>query len=1045
MAGRWRRGKDALQEELPEQVFPLAQAAEVQDQKPCERHAGPVEDTDKTKPEVQESLAQPAHSGPSTSSVGESRWRRNAASAEAETRRLTPSSFVLLRSGLRVPVLGLGTRQLKGAECREAVRMALRSGYRLIDTAPGFGNEEEIANGIRAAGLRREDVFLVTKLSPAEHGDAEEVEEALHAALQRLGTGYIDLFLIQSPQGGSVIWTWDAVLAVRDRGLARAVGVCNFSAAHLAGLAATGRELPEVLQVELHLAQQQQELTAHCARNGIAVMAASPLARGQLCRSSHGSFPDAWRSLAGMAAKKGRNQAEIAVRWCLQKGYVALPKSKSQGHLEANAAFGFDLTSAAVGIDPLAKTIHFFVFAFKWLLVINKDIDLSNSQGNSIEDFSFFESTEQETGKALPLYLDPAEFSDYLRGDYFYEILGDELGSGSETEMARCSAWLGNMSDYPLRLYFERLKLWYRIYEGDDTMVGPLVAGRLQGKAQRLGMQLRLPRPDGGVDGGSDALVRLSVDEVRDPSNPNVVIQHAIPSGIQALCNSVKDAFGVSDQEMVSQSIEAFFEFKRGKLSFQEYAIEFDIRLEEAVSRAGLDLNDVAKFYLFFRGSGLPYKFVEDIKLQLQGDLRRYQEARALALRLITKKDDSGENYFEDTEPGPPGEEAWDSPSWIDEGWSWIEETSPSHRAEYWQESSYYDEPYYDGIYYDEDYEYYENEGWNESWEEPANEEPDAATSAEQTETSESYPLKGKNKRPGCSACGSRWHSSGSCPVASNSSYGGGKGKGKPKGYGSPGGWKGKSKKGFGKGKGKGKWMNKGKGSKGRGKGYHGYVSEKTLVGSFGESRGLATPPKAKVVHSKLDHDDSPVLPLGARTKAAEATTGEKAEAAAATSSLPKTLDFTFATGVYSDSLSYHTILGEKRWGLLVDPGAASGLVGSETLRDLMEHCLPGDQARTVQLRHDRTSVSGINGTPEQTLGEVSLPLRMLDMNGTFSAEVIGGEGSLCPALLSNPALRKQSAAILTNHFENGDGVLILRDGRDNWKYLHILLADSGH
>ncbi|CAE7308153.1 ytbE, partial [Symbiodinium necroappetens] len=123
----------------------------------------------------------------------------------------------------------------------------------------------------------------------------------------------------------------------------------NFSAAHLARLAATGRELPEVLQVELHLVQQQQELTAYCAGNGIAVMAASPLARGQLCRPSHGSFPDAWRSLAGMAAKKGRSQAEIAVRWCLQRGYIAVPKSKSQGHVEANAAFGFELTSADAG------------------------------------------------------------------------------------------------------------------------------------------------------------------------------------------------------------------------------------------------------------------------------------------------------------------------------------------------------------------------------------------------------------------------------------------------------------------------------------------------------------------------------------------------------------------------------------------------------------------------------------------------------------------------------------------------------------------------
>ena len=146
------------------------------------------------------------------------------------------------------------------------------------------------------------------------------------------------------------------------------------------------------------------------------------------------------------------------------------------------------------------------------------------------------------------------------------------------------------MSDYPLRLYFERLKLWYRVFDGDDTLVGPLVAGRLQGKAQRLGMNLRLIRPDGSYDVGSDALVRLSVEEVRDPQNPNVTLQHAIPSGVQALCNSLKEAFGLSDQEIVNRAIEEFFEFRRGagnKLSFQEYGVEWDFRLEEARLRQG--------------------------------------------------------------------------------------------------------------------------------------------------------------------------------------------------------------------------------------------------------------------------------------------------------------------------------------------------------------------------------------------------------------------------------------------------------------------------
>ncbi|CAE7300237.1 ytbE [Symbiodinium natans] len=130
---------------------------------------------------------------------------------------------------------------------------------------------------------------------------------------------------------------------MRERGLARAVGVCNFSAGHMSRLAATGRELPEVLQVELHLAQQQRELAAYCAGNGIRVMAASPLARGQLCRAT-GKLP-ALQDLAGVATKKSRSLAEVAVRWCLQQGFIALPKSKVQGHLEANAAFGFELTA----------------------------------------------------------------------------------------------------------------------------------------------------------------------------------------------------------------------------------------------------------------------------------------------------------------------------------------------------------------------------------------------------------------------------------------------------------------------------------------------------------------------------------------------------------------------------------------------------------------------------------------------------------------------------------------------------------------------------
>ena len=119
-----------------------------------------------------------------------------------------------------------------------------------------------------------------------------------------------------------------------------------------------------------------------------------------------------------------------------------------------------------------------------------------------------------------------------------------------------------------------------------------------------------------------------------------------------------------------------------------------------------------------------------------------------------------------------------------------------------------------------------------------------------------------------------------------------------------------------------------------------------------------------------------------------------------------------------------------------MDPGAASGLIGSETLRDLIS-CLPSDQQGDISWNYDKSNnVSGINGTPEATLGLVNLPLRFSGAQGSFSADVLGGEGSLCPALLSNPALRRQQASILTDWFSNGDGCLVVRTNK---------LQASGH
>ena len=631
--------------------------------------------------------------------------------------------------------------------------------------------------------------------------------------------------------------------------------------------------------------------------------------------------------------------------------------------------------------------------------------------------------------------------------------------------------WSPGLPDYPLRLFFDKLKLWYQIFDGADELVGPLVAGRLQGKAQRLALQLRLPRPDGGVDVGSDALVRLSVDEVRDPANPSIILQNSIPSGIQSLCNSLRDAFGFSDQELVSKNIEDFMEFRRGRMAFSEFSIEFDMRLEEATTRAGFEINDVAKFYLFFKAAQLPVKLVDDIKLQIQGDLRRFQEARALALRLVRRAQEHHDSYFMGDE-----EDEWDD-SWDD---PWFGEAYWQEDAEYWPEEWPEDsEAWHDEDYYGEE-EYYDAESREPS--EPSStpatsasppQTSSASASAAQTSRDESFPMQ-KGKGRSCSTCGSRWHSAAYCPV--NTGKGKGQAKGSPPGY--SGGKGGHSNKGgYGKGYGKpryskgGSGYGKGKGKKGKskwspyrgfgkggfgkkgGSGYGGGnyfgFSDKQLNDSFHGLPPRSSPLKKKHVRFEDDEHDT-ILHLN-RPKASLSNDVHNicpeppSEDQASTSATEKRLDFSFALGIFSSLESYHTVKGDKRRGLLVDPGAASGLVGSETLRDLLS-VLPTEKQQAVTWNHEKQhSVSGISGTPESTMGEVTIPLTLSGAHGAYRADVLGGDGSLCPALLGNPALRRQRAAILTDYFENGDGVLVVQKPDQERHYLRILLTDSGH
>jgi diketogulonate reductase-like aldo/keto reductase len=241
---------------------------------------------------------------------------------------LTITSTATLRGGVEIPLLGLGVYQSRpGAETRQAVEAALRLGYRHVDTARAYGNERDVAAGIAASGVPRDQVFVTTKLWNSDHG-YEETLRACEASLQRLGTERVDLYLVHWPVQRLRDDTWRAMERLRAEGKARAVGVSNYTVRHLQELLAIAREPPAVNQVELHPFLQQRELVAFCRANGIVVEAYAPLVKAR--RMDH-------PVLRKIAARHGATPAQVLVRWALQHGLVALPKSVRRERIEENA------------------------------------------------------------------------------------------------------------------------------------------------------------------------------------------------------------------------------------------------------------------------------------------------------------------------------------------------------------------------------------------------------------------------------------------------------------------------------------------------------------------------------------------------------------------------------------------------------------------------------------------------------------------------------------------------------------------------------------
>ena len=250
-----------------------------------------------------------------------------------------------LNDGNEIPMLGLGVWQVpNGPECVNAVRWALERGYRHIDTAQAYGNEESVGQGLRESGVPREDVFITTKFYPARSDAAAEAEKSL----RRLGVDYVDLYIIHWPQGGPT-WAWPGMERARELGHARSIWVSNFDVAELAQVSSAGSVTPAVDQVQFSPFEFRRALLEACERNGTALEGYSTLGTG-------GHLSDS--TVAGIANDVGHTPAQVLLRWCIQHNIPVIPKSTHRERIEENGQlFDFLLSDEQMAaLDALDRT-----------------------------------------------------------------------------------------------------------------------------------------------------------------------------------------------------------------------------------------------------------------------------------------------------------------------------------------------------------------------------------------------------------------------------------------------------------------------------------------------------------------------------------------------------------------------------------------------------------------------------------------------------------------------------------------------------------------
>ena len=251
----------------------------------------------------------------------------------------------VLADGMQMPMLGLGVWQVpNGPACVNAVRWALELGYRHIDTAQAYENEESVGRALRDSGLPRDAVFITTKFYPGNRDPVAAIEQSL----RRLGVDYVDLYIIHWPQGGPT-WAWPGMERARELGAARSIGVSNFGVSELEQVIAAGTVRPVVNQVEFNPVHYRRGLLDACRQHDVALEAYSPLGTGRHLSD---------KAVRRVAEHAGRTPAQVLLRWCLQHGIPVIPKSTHRERIEENGQV-FDLALSSddmAALDALDQT-----------------------------------------------------------------------------------------------------------------------------------------------------------------------------------------------------------------------------------------------------------------------------------------------------------------------------------------------------------------------------------------------------------------------------------------------------------------------------------------------------------------------------------------------------------------------------------------------------------------------------------------------------------------------------------------------------------------